>query len=282
MTRSTIRDFSLALALVLLCACRSSDENGKLHVCLDPSAAPRQVVSSCNTVLNAGGLKREDVAQAHFHRGLAFDLLGNHDKAMADFDRVVELDPESVQARIHRGYVLANRGDLNAAMQDFLRAVELDPNDIYALVNVANTYERQGDMERSLDYYERAVAAAPDFSGAVGGRCWILAVLNRDLDQAVSDCSKALALPPQNDAVFTANQLNSRGFAYFRQKKYTEAITDYDRSLELAPQSASSYYVRGVARIALGDQSAGDSDILRARQIDPNVAARYAGFGVEP
>jgi tetratricopeptide (TPR) repeat protein len=282
MNRFMARTAALSVLLVSLFACDGSAERRQLRACMDSSTEPRQTVTMCSALLNAGGLKREDMVQAYLHRGSAFGLLGNHDKSMADFNRVVELDPASVHGRIGRGHELANHGELDAAMRDFQRAIELDPNAVYAVVNVATIYELQGDWKRSLEYFERSVALAPEFSGAVGGRCWALAVLDRELDKAVNDCTKALALPPQDNPAFTGNQLNSRGFAYFRQKKFAEAIADYDRSLELAPESASSYYVRGIARRALGDHSAGDADIARARQIDPNVVVRYAGFGVAP
>ncbi|MDC8014942.1 hypothetical protein [Tahibacter soli] len=92
-------------------------------------------------------------------------------------------------------------------------------------------------------------------------------MLDRDLDEAVADCDRALQLDPKD-----LNHYNSRGFARFRQRQYEQAVADYDRSLGGAPV-ASSFYVRGLAKRALGRVEESDADIARGKQLEPGVVA---------
>ncbi len=73
-----------------------------------------------------------------------------------------------------------------------------------------------------------------------------------------------------------------RGIAWSDKGDYERAIADYNASLERAPKSASSLYVRELAKRQKGDQVSGDADIAAAKAIDPKISTAYAGYGVTP
>jgi Flp pilus assembly protein TadD len=49
------------------------------------------------------------------------------------------------------------------------------------------------------------------------------------------------------------------------------AIADYTEAIRLTPKDADVYYNRSVARKALGDSAGADTDIAKARELNPNV-----------
>ena len=64
---------------------------------------------------------------AYGNRGLAKVKLGDHRAAIADFDKVIDLDPNDAKAYANRGLAKAKLGDHRAAIADFSKVIDLDP-----------------------------------------------------------------------------------------------------------------------------------------------------------
>ncbi len=66
--------------------------------------------------------------------------------------------------------------------------------------------------------------------------------------------------------------VNNRCLAYYHKGDYDRALRDCEQAMKLDPNDANPYYNRGLIKRKKGDQAGGDSDIARARQMNPNVA----------
>ena len=64
-------------------------------------------------------------------------------------------------------------------------------------------------------------------------------------------------------------------------RRHDAAIADYDVALKLNPKLAGSLYGRGLAKRRTGDAAGAEADIAAATALQANVAARFAGYGVE-
>jgi tetratricopeptide (TPR) repeat protein len=53
--------------------------------------------------------------------------------------------------------------------------------------------------------------------------------------------------------------------------EYKNALTDFDKAIELAAWNADAYYFRGVVKKKLGDIESGNKDISRAIQMNKNI-----------
>ena len=147
-----------------------------------------------------------------------------------------------------------------------------------AFCNRGNAYQDyKGDYDRAIQDYDQAVRLKPDDAAALNNRCWARAVANKALEAALSDCNESLRLRPDD-----AGTMHSRGFVHFRMGRYDEAIADFDNSLSRDPKSADMLYMRGLAKGVRHDTAGSDADIAEAKEIDPKVAERYAGYGVRP
>lgn len=245
--------------------------------CADLKAPAQDIVAACTALIERPGLDIDTRLFAHFHRGMARRRSNDTAGALADIRRIVELDPDRSDESTVSGMMHTNTGDVDAAQRDFELAVERNPDNFIALTELGTVHERSNRPERALPYYDRAIALKPDRPHAIGGRCWVLGVLNRELEKALADCDHALAL---NKADY--NTYNSRGFVNFRLERFTAAVADYDRAIAGNPDVASSFYMRGLAKRALGRKADGDADVARSIQLEAGVAERYAGFGVKP
>ena len=95
-----------------------------------------------------------------------------------------------------------------------------------------------------------------------------------DLDRAIRDLDKALALDPQN-----TNGYNDRGVAYERKGDSEQAMQNYDQALRIRPNQAG-YANRGIALLRLSQWDKARSDLLSARNMGMDIVSVFhAGHG---
>ncbi|MCX5696304.1 MAG: tetratricopeptide repeat protein [Candidatus Omnitrophica bacterium] len=88
--------------------------------------------------------------------------------------------------------------------------------------------------------------------------------------QAISDYNRAIELNP-NDA----DPYNNRGVVYRDQGNFTQAISDYNRAIELKPNYADAYYNRALAYQAQGSPAQAISNFSKAIKIDSHLVKAY-------
>ena len=134
-------------------------------------------------------------------RGFVYGNLGQYDKAIADFSRVIEIEPKSKEAYYDRGIAYATIGQVNKSIADYSRLIEIDPS-------YAKAYSNRG-----ADYFNLG-----------------------QLDKAIADYTVAIAIDPNYpDAYY------NRGLAYGKLGKWENAIADYTRLLEIDPNNSNAY-----------------------------------------
>lgn len=115
-------------------------------------------------------------ADAHHLLGLSLSLLGQPDRALAAFDRALELNPRYLEALVHRGLVLNQLGRGEEAEESFRRAAlqegaatgRFTPHVAAKLANqhaaLGEAYAESGAVNEAIDQYRRATALAPAFA----------------------------------------------------------------------------------------------------------------------
>ena len=66
---------------------------------------------------------------AYFNRGSAWANKGEFDRAIADYDQAIQLDPKNTKAYYFRGMVWEKKRSLQAALADFKMHAQLAPSD---------------------------------------------------------------------------------------------------------------------------------------------------------
>jgi tetratricopeptide (TPR) repeat protein len=137
-----------------------------------------------------------DNAQSLVGRGRVLASLGQHDAAIAAFDRAVAIKPDA-HSLSNRGFYLATRGELDSAIRDFSSAIQADPTDLPARINRANAYSKRGDLDRALAEYETVLRTSGPNALAYRGRGWAYERHGR-IDLARADYERALQLSPSD------------------------------------------------------------------------------------
>lgn len=83
--------------------------------------------------------------------------------------------------------------------------------------------------------------------------------------------TKALKLNPN-----LVEAYERRGFHYYYQRRFVNAILDYTKAIELKPDNSVAYQMRGLAYLKNGDLEEATDSLSKAIEMDPKMASAYA------
>ena len=86
---------------------------------------------------------------AYIDRGRAYLQQDDNDRAIADFTKAIELNPEGASAYNNRGVAYAGKLDFDRAIADFDKAIQLDPLLNNAHANRGVAFSKKGDEARA-------------------------------------------------------------------------------------------------------------------------------------
>ena len=89
-------------------------------------------------------------------------------------------------------------------------------------------------------------------------------------DQAISDYNKALEINPRN-----ANAYSNRGNVYYHKGQYDQAISDYNKALEINPRFAKAYSNRASAYKSIGQYDKAWEDVDKAQDLGFKINPRF-------
>jgi len=110
--------------------------------------------------------KSHDSAMTYRNRGYAYFNKGEYDKAVNDFNKALEIDPNSKFDYHNRGAALGKIGKTDDAILDFNKAIKIDQNYGEAYYNRGIAYMQKDDLERAISDFDRAIKIDPDNTGA--------------------------------------------------------------------------------------------------------------------
>jgi tetratricopeptide (TPR) repeat protein len=159
-----------------------------------------------------------------------------YDKAIAEYTKVLKIDPTYAMAYYHRGNAKYRKGEFSQAIADYTKALELRPQDATICF--------------------------------LRGTAWFK---KSDFDQAVTDYTRALEMSPGYE-----DALINRGNAFYLKGEFDQAIVDYSATLEINDQNAEAYYNRAHAWREKGDAEKSLADARVALSLKPaNKAYQY-------
>ncbi len=89
--------------------------------------------------------------------------------------------------------------------------------------------------------------------------------------QAVADLTRAIQMNPNYDKAY-----RQRGNVYFRKGDYDQAIADYNRAMRVAPKVARNYANRALVYLEQGKLDEALADFNEAIALDPKYVKAYS------
>jgi tetratricopeptide (TPR) repeat protein len=256
----------LLLALQVMCSPAFADD---ADTCV--KAAVDERFAACTRVIAAG---QGNLAWAYTNRGDVYLVTGDSDRAIADYDQAIRLDPKYAVAYNNRGSAYQDKGDNDRAIADHDTAIRLDPTYAHAYRNRGMAYWAKGDNDRAIADYDQAIRLDPKYAVAYNNRGSAYQDKG-DNDRAIADHDTAIRLDPKY-----AHAYRNRGTAYRAKGDNDRAIADYDEAIRLDPKYAIAYNNRGVAYRNKGDNDRAIADHDRAILLDPYFTAAYTHRGL--
>jgi len=205
-------------------------------------------------------------------KGKSFLNAKKYDDAIKAYDKAIELDPEpdnAAGAYFGRGVVYNMKGQLDRAIEDFNKAIELYPDYAHVYVSRGYVYSRKGQYDKAIMNFNKAIELYPDYANTYFGR-GLAYYMKGQYDRAILDYNKTIELDP-NDAV----AYYTRGATYDMKGQYDRAIIDYTNAIQLNPQYTEAYNNRGIAYAHLGDAQKALENLKIAAKLGNKAAQEF-------
>src|SRR5262249_8114683 len=155
--------------------------------------------------------------------------------AIADFTRVLQLDPTNVKALLDRATAHTALGRHDRATADYTEALRLEPTPaLYH--NRALSLLSSRKTEQGLDDLAEPLNLDPEYMPVRMPRSMVFAELGR-LAESLADLDEVVRLAPESVGGHT-----NRGNVLARLGRHEEALASYSTALALNPQDATVYF----------------------------------------
>ena len=249
---------------------------------------------------------RPDDAPLYNNRGLAYFELKKYDKALSDFSKAIELKGDYTVAYCNRGLAYfktaagGNKEPFDKAILDFSKALKLNPKYVDAYYNRGLAHhqfyhwdhqsrtEDKSYPEEAVDRFNKAVTdfrkvleLSPDYILAYAG-LGNAHYLYNEWDKATEYYNKALT---REDLILKkVGKKGLEGVYYSRARNYNQlqrtfpnAFLDYQKVLELNPESQGALSHIAMISVINGDYKGGLEVCNRAFRLIEAAGKKHLG-----
>jgi lipoprotein NlpI len=127
---------SWLLCLLPLLAAPAFGQNGwndDAQTCQDQSGDV--AIEACTRAIASGQLSQPNLASTYMNRGVEWRHKGDDDRALADYNQSIKLNPSNSVVYNDRGNVWVDKGQYNQAIADYDQSIRLDPTYAKAFTN---------------------------------------------------------------------------------------------------------------------------------------------------
>lgn len=231
------------------------------------------VFFSAGVVMSADEAENKNIDR-YLKRGISRVDRQDYDGALADFSKVIELDPQNSEAYRQRAYLYQNQSKYAEANADYDKALELAPGSGEVLSDRGYCRYLQANYTDALQDLNQAVEKLPEVANVWNRRGIIYSSLGNE-EMALENYTKAIELAPQG-AVYYAN----RSDAYSNLGRFRECLGDRDKAVELLPTSSVYWNNRGLIKTYLNDLEGAIADFSEAIKVQPTMAVAFQNRAV--
>lgn len=225
-------------------------------------------------------------ASAYLWRAQCLETRGDVQRALANYRRAAALDAASVDLQHACAKAFSQHGARGEALAAWKRLVALDPKYVDFWVGLAREQEAAGEHGAALAAYDRALEMDPDDHAVALERMNLMAHVPKEElpGRLLGEIERLSARMPDVSAELgpAAALLHvERAIAHARAGRVQEAFDEASRAIELDPTLAKAWMVRGVYRTGLDHEPAlAIADMDRAVELAPKDAAAHFQRGL--
>lgn len=170
--------------------------------------------------------QKPDLAQGHSNLGKALLAKGQYREAALQFRETLRLDPDNAAATAGLPLVFPHlsKTDQNAVVQEDVAVMHF---------GIGKALAEKGQYEDAVKEFQEAIRLDPDFHRAQEDLRGVRTHLSNVLQPPSAAATLPGAAEPAEDALAHFNA----GVAFYRQRRFDEAITEYKKVLRLRPNN---------------------------------------------
>jgi len=195
--------------------------------------------------INRGG--RERVAgkgDSAFLKGVQYILSNDHDQAIEQFTKSVQVDSESIETYVALGNLYRSKGDIGRAIrirQSIILRPNIDPQiKLRALFDLGVDYRKGGFLKRALETFQKIVEKDPSNVGTLEEIERIYEEL-KDWENAYRSRQKIARLSRGNHDHILAHHLVEIGKVLIEEGEFAKARSFLTRALSTYPPCIDAY-----------------------------------------
>jgi len=165
---------------------------------------------------------------------------GENAKALRDYIRVLEIDPENHEAYNSRGMLYFNKystqDSLQLALDDYNNAISLSPDNGEYKINKGAALAKMGRLTESLPFLSEGLNLKPDHVTGYINRSIVLRQMGR-FDQALKDYDSYISYNPYNADIWY-----EKGNVEAAMKRYERGIQSIAKAISINPNKGIYHY----------------------------------------
>ena len=189
------------------------------------------------------------------------------DRAFADVNEVLRLDPKHVAALVERAYLWQCRDRLDLAFADVNQAIQLDSRNSYAYVERGVFHFGMKDHGKALRDFEHALRLGSR-SAAIHLCKGMIHVERGEGEPAIAEFNLAIQLDAKRLDAYIG-----LATVYLLRSDSHKALEVFNRAIEVDPKSAEAHEARSVYFLSHGKHDKALEDLNEAVRLDPTTAS---------
>ena len=211
-----------------------------------------------------------DLAEAHVALGL-FYYFGyrQYEKALAEFGRAMQLQPNNSTALRSSGFVHRRQGQWERCLDELKRCLEHDPRSAYVMGNLARTYHELRMWKEAERIGKRAIEIDPYAGDAMGAL--LMTILNGRGD--IKDALRLLATFPADSKITTsdvagvANLTGQRAYVFVIARDFEAALKVWETAGKTAADERRRLSARAAIRVLAGNLTGAQAEAEKAKHL---------------
>ncbi len=204
-------------------------------------------------------------AENHIKDGVAYRNRRDFAAAIHEFDDAISLNPFEYIYYFHRAIVEFNSGEIKQTISDLDRSLKLSPYFGLAYRLRGGAYLAENNCAKAVPDFENAIKYLPPIVSEIGNQLVSCDVRLGKYGDVVKVAELQIKFGPKNpDAYYNI------GNAMFLEGKYSEALTNYQKSVELDPTFQPGWLNIAMAYYYIKDFNNGDKYFEKAKKLNPD------------